>query len=80
MSGQLNGPILVNGQQRNLDLFVRHTSYIERGDLYYPFLTVQECVRYRASLRLSPLLTNAFREEYTDAVRDPGPRFLGFRV
>ena len=61
----MNGEVLVNGSHRLMDEFIASTGYVERGDLYFPFLTVRECVRYRAGVRLGgKCISESQRKEF----------------
>lgn len=67
--GRVKGRVLVNGEPQQGAAFIARTSYMERGEQYYPYLTVEESMLYRAALLMPRTTTLRARRKFVEEVR-----------
>lgn len=68
--GTITGRILVNGQPKDQKAFARVSGYVEQEDVHQPHATVEEALRFSASLRLPNSVSNEAAHDFVNEVMD----------
>ena len=61
VAGRVSGQVLVNGYPRERESWIRATGYVEKAEVYPPYLTLYECLCYRAAMNLPRHVTSRQR-------------------
>ena len=68
LTGRMSGQVLANGHPRERESWIRATGYVEKAEVYPPYLTLVECLRYRAAMNLPPNVSRKQRKELVEEI------------